>query len=228
VEIAAEERPTLDGGVFVGPIQAMSKGNEASSTDEMGATEPYRILLADDHAVVRHGLRASLRSLPGVEICGEAATGREAIDLALATRPDLVIIDLSMPEINGVEAARAIRTASPRTEVLVLTLHVSEEVARFALRSGVRGYVTKSDPQSVLIAAVQSVREQKPYVTSLLAAKLQDEIGRIEAQPSVDHCPPPDPGFTPEQIAAALVRSEERIRKEVEAILSGRRSTPIP
>ena len=206
----------------------MSKGDEASRTDAAGTTEPYRILLADDHAVVRHGLRASLRSLPGVEICGEAATGREAIDLAKATRPDLVILDLSMPEINGVEAARAIRRASPRTEVLVLTLHVSEEIARVALRSGIRGYVAKSDPHSELIAAVQSVREQKPYVTSLLAAKLQDEIGRIEAQPSLDDGPPPDPGFTPEQIAAALVRSEERLRKEVDAILGGRRSTPVP
>jgi two-component system response regulator NreC len=212
----------------VGPIQGMSKGDEASRTNSAGTTEPYRILLADDHAVVRHGLRASLRSLPGVEICGEAATGREAIDLAKATRPDLVILDLSMPEVNGVEAARAIRTASPRTEVLVLTLHVSEEIARVALRSGIRGYVTKSDPHSELIAAVQSVREQKPYVTSLLAAKLQDEIGRIAAQPSLDHCPLPDPGFTPEQIAAALVRSEERMRKEVDALLGGRRTTPVP
>ena len=210
----------------MGPIQGKPQDEEASSTDEMGATEPYRILLADDHSVVRHGLRASLRSLTGVEICGEAKTGREAIDLAKATRPDLVILDLSMPEVNGVEAARAIRSALPRTEVLVLTLHSSEEIARVALRSGVHGYVTKSDPHSELIAAVQSVREQKPYVTSSLAAKLQDEIGRIEAQPSADHGPLPDPEFTPEQIAAALVRSEEKIRKEVDAILGGRRGTP--
>ena len=160
--------------------QGKMKNDEAIKTEEMGATGPYRILLADDHAVVRHGLRASLHSLPGIEICGEAATGREAIELAQALRPDLVILDLSMPEMNGVDAARAIRRALPGTEVMVLTLHISEEIARVALRSGVRGYVTKSDPHSELIAAVQSVREHRSYVTSQLAAKLQDEIERIE------------------------------------------------
>jgi DNA-binding NarL/FixJ family response regulator len=193
-----------------------------------GATEPYRILLADDHPVVRHGLRASLRSLPGVEICGKATTGREAIELAKALRPDLVVLDLSMPEMNGVEAARAIRKALPGTEVMFLTLHISEEIARVALGSGARGYVTKSDPHSELIAAVQSVREHRPYVTSRLAAKLQDEIERIEAQRSADDFQLPDPELSQEQIAAVLALAEEKIRQEAAAMLDGRRGSAAP
>jgi DNA-binding NarL/FixJ family response regulator len=203
----------------VHPLQVMLNENDEARSRENQTASPYRILLADDHAIVRHGLRASLRSLPGVEICGEAATGREAIDLAKATRPDLVILDLSMPEINGVEAARAIRTASNGTEVLVLTLHVSEEIARVALRSGVRGYVTKSDPISELIAAVQSVREHKPYVTSQLATQLQDELEQTKAQCAVDHFPLYEPELTREQITAVLARAEEKIHNEIAAML---------
>jgi DNA-binding NarL/FixJ family response regulator len=190
--------------------QGKMKNDEATKTDEIGATKPCRILLADDHATVRYGLKATLRSVPGIEICGEAVTGREAFELAKALRPDLVILDLSMPEMNGLEAARVIRRALPQTEVMVLTLHISEAIARMALRSGARGYVTKSDSRSELIAAVQSVREHRPYVTSRLAEKLQDEIERIEAQRSADHFMPAGRQFTREQIVAALVRSEEK------------------
>jgi two-component system response regulator NreC len=217
-----------DRGVLMDQRQCKMKNDEAIKTEEMGATGPYRILLADDHAVVRHGLRASLHSLPGIEICGEAATGREAIELAQALRPDLVILDLSMPEMNGVDAARAIRRALPGTEVMVLTLHISEEIALVALRLGVRGYVTKSDPHSELLAAVQSVREHRSYVTSQLAAKLQDEIERIEAQRSADHFSPTDGQFTQQQTVAALLRSEEEMRKKVAAILDGPRRSPAP
>jgi two-component system response regulator NreC len=201
-------------------LQVMWKDDYAARSSENRTASPYRVLLVDNHAVVRHGLKASLGSLPGVEICGEATTGREALELAKMAMPDLVILDLSLPAMNGLEAARAIRTALPRTAVLVVTMHASEDIARLALRSGARGLVTKSDPISEIITAVQNVREHKPYVTSHLAAKLQDELERIKAQRSVDHFPLPDPELTREQIAAVLARAEEKMGQEAAGMLS--------
>jgi DNA-binding NarL/FixJ family response regulator len=153
-----------------------------------------------------------------VEICGEATTGREALELAKKEKPDLLILALSLPAMNGVEAARAIRRALPKTEVLVVTMHTSKDVARMALRLGVRGFVGKSDPISELIAAVQKVREHEPYVTSQLAAELQDEVERIKAQ-DVDHFPLSDAELTRTQIDAVLARSEERINREAAKML---------
>jgi DNA-binding NarL/FixJ family response regulator len=197
----------------------MSNENDAAKLDENRTASPYRILLADAHSVVRHGLTASLVSLPGVEICGEATTGLDALKLAEIAMPDLVILDLSLPGMNGLEVARAIRRALPRTAVLVVTMHASEDIARLALRSGARGIVAKSDPISELIAAVQSVREHKPYVTGQLAAKLQDELERIKAQCAVDHFPLYESELTREQITAVLARAEEKIHNEIAAML---------
>ena len=118
----------------------------------------YRILVADDHPVVRRGLRALLGSQPGVEVCWEASTGVEAMDHVKKERPDLVVLDLTMPEMNGLEVVRAVREESPSTEILVLTMHFSEELAREVLRSGALGYVLKSDADTELLAAVDHAR----------------------------------------------------------------------
>jgi two-component system, NarL family, nitrate/nitrite response regulator NarL len=199
------------------------KISHATRAGENRTATPYRVLLVDNHAVVRHGLKASLSlgSLPGVEICGEATTGHEALKLAKKARPDLIILDASMPAMNGMEVARAIRKALPKIEVLVVPLHTSEDIARLALRSGARRFVAKSGPISELIAAVQNAQQHK-YVTSQLAAKLQDEIGRIEAKRSTDHFPLPDPELTREQIATILARSEEKSRLEAAEMLRAR------
>jgi two-component system response regulator NreC len=201
-------------------LQVLWKDDNSASSRENRTASPYRVLLVDNHAVVLHGLKASIGSLPGVEICGEATSGREALKLAKIAMPDLVILDLSLPAMNGLEAARAIRKALPRTAVLVVTMHASEDIARLALRSGARGLVAKSDSIAELIAAVQNVREHKPYVTSQLAAKLQDELERIKAQRSVEDFPLPDPRLTREQIAAVLARAEEKIRQQAAEMLS--------
>lgn len=124
-------------------------------TKESPAARPYRILVADDHGVVRRGVRALLESQPGLEVCCEASTGLEAVEHVKKTKPNLVLLDLTMPEMNGLEAARAIRAESPDTDVLILTMHFSEDVAREVLRSGARGYVLKSDADSELVAAVR-------------------------------------------------------------------------
>ncbi|HEY2980851.1 MAG TPA: response regulator transcription factor, partial [Anaerolineales bacterium] len=100
-----------------------------------------RILIADDHGLIREGLRSSLESRPGWIVCAEATTGRKAVEHALKLRPDIVILDISMPELNGLEAARQIHQALPRTEILVLTMHDSDELVREVLAAGARGYL---------------------------------------------------------------------------------------
>ena len=142
---------------------------------------PLRIIIVDDHAVVRRGVRALLESQPGWEVAGEAVTGREAVDLAKRLCPNIVVMDLSLPELNGLDAARQILKDSPRTEVLVLTMHHSEELVRNVLQAGARGYVLKSDADASLIAAVESLRDHKPFLTSTVTEfVLDDYVHRAE------------------------------------------------
>jgi DNA-binding NarL/FixJ family response regulator len=139
---------------------------------------PLRILIVDDHAVVRRGVRALLESQPEWEVAGEATTGRDAVDLARQLQPDIVVMDLSLPELNGLDATRQILKESPGTEVLVLTMHHSEELARNALQAGARGYVLKSDADENLIAAVESLRQHKPFLTSTVTEFMLDDYIR--------------------------------------------------
>jgi DNA-binding NarL/FixJ family response regulator len=127
---------------------------------------PVRILIADDHAIVRRGLRALLESQPGWEVCGEAANGRQAVDGVERFTPDIAIVDIGMPELNGLDATRRILEMSPQTEVLVLTMHQSEEVVAEVLKAGARGYVLKSDADQNLIAAVEVLLQHKTFLTS--------------------------------------------------------------
>ena len=120
---------------------------------------PVRILIADDHEIVRRGLISLLQTQPDWEIAGEAVTGREAIDLARQLTPEIAILDIGMPELNGLEAARQIRKESPNTEVLILTMHESEQLIREVLGAGARGYVLKSDAGRDLLPAMQAIME---------------------------------------------------------------------
>ena len=137
-----------------------------------------RIVIVDDHAVVRRGVRALLESQPGWEVSGEATTGREAVDLVKRLRPHVVVMDLSLPELNGLEATRHIVKESPQTEVLVLTMHHSQELARDVLQAGARGYVLKSDADQNLIAAVKSLAQHKPFLTSTVTEFVLDSYMR--------------------------------------------------
>jgi DNA-binding NarL/FixJ family response regulator len=127
---------------------------------------PLRIVVVDDHAVVRRGVRALLESHAGWEVVAEAATGREAVEAVKQHRPEIVVMDLSLPELNGLEATRQIVHESQQTEVLVLTMHHSEQLAREVLKAGARGYVLKSDADENLITAVEALRQHKPFLTS--------------------------------------------------------------
>jgi DNA-binding NarL/FixJ family response regulator len=143
---------------------------------------PLRILVVDDHAVVRRGVRSLLESEEGFDITGEATTGREAVDMARRLQPDVVVMDLSLPELNGLDATRQILKASPGSEILVLTMHHSEELAREVLQAGARGYVLKSDADQSLIAAVKSLREHKPFLSSRVTEfVLDDYLRRTDA-----------------------------------------------
>jgi DNA-binding NarL/FixJ family response regulator len=146
-----------------------------------------RIMIVDDHAVVRRGVRALLESQPGWEVAAEATTGREAVELAKRLQPDIIIMDLSLPELNGLDATRQILKESPHIEVLVLTMHHSEELTRDVLQAGARGYVLKSDADQCLVAAVDSLRQHRPFLSSTVAeVVLDDYIHRTEDE-SVSH-----------------------------------------
>jgi len=126
--------------------------------------------VADDHQVVRTGLRALLESKAGWQVCAEAANGREAVEKASSFRPDVAVLDIGMPLLNGVEATRQIRKVSPETEVLILTMHDSEQMIQGVLDAGARGYILKDDADRNLLAAVEAVRKHKPYLSSRVSA----------------------------------------------------------
>lgn len=127
---------------------------------------PLRILVADDHHVVRTGLRTLLETKSGWEVCAEAVDGREAVEKAGQLLPDVAILDIGMPLLNGVEATRQIRKLSPKTEVLILTMHDSEMLIQEVLEAGARGYILKDDADRNLIAAVGALSRHKPYLSS--------------------------------------------------------------
>jgi DNA-binding NarL/FixJ family response regulator len=139
---------------------------------------PVRVLLADDHDVIREGLRRLLEDQPHLQVCGEAANGREAVNLCRELTPEVAVLDISMPELNGLEATRQIRKVSPATEILVFTMHQSEQLVRDMLTAGARGYMLKSDAARNIVEAINSLAAHRPYFNmrvseTILAGYLQ-------------------------------------------------------
>jgi len=124
-----------------------------------------RILIADDHGLVRRGAREVLHSQPGWKVVGEAANGFEAVQKAIELKPDVAVVDIGMPELDGVETVRQIRDAVPETKVLVLTMHESDQMVRRALDAGALGYLLKSDLTDCLPKAVKAIAEGKRFLT---------------------------------------------------------------
>jgi len=124
-----------------------------------------KILLADDHALVRQGFRLILSAQPDMQIVGEAGNGREAVELAEKLQPDVVIMDVAMPELNGIEATRRIATVAPRARVLALSMHKDAVYVREILRSGARGYLLKDSVDADLLAAVRSIAKGEGYLS---------------------------------------------------------------
>lgn len=133
--------------------------------------KPVGILIADDHEMVRLGLRRVIEEEgERWKVCGEAGNGREAVEKAKLLRPDIVVMDFSMPELNGLEATRQIRAALPGTEVLILTMHDSEQLVREVLAAGARGFILKSDAGNALVSALEALSGRRPFFTSRVSA----------------------------------------------------------
>ena len=128
-----------------------------------------RILIADDHELIRRGLVSALSDRPEWSIVAEAADGRQACELAARLTPDIAVLDLTMPELNGLDATRQIRAASPKTRILIVTAHESEQLIRDVLDAGAMGYVLKSDAGRVLVQAVEALLDDRPFFTSKVA-----------------------------------------------------------
>jgi DNA-binding NarL/FixJ family response regulator len=131
-----------------------------------------RILIADDHAVVRSGLCAILEAHPNWEVVAEASDGKEAISKAIEAQPDVVVIDYSLPVLNGMEVTRQIRARLPKTEVLIFTMHDNQALIEELLKAGVRGYLLKSDAKANLIGAVEALAAHKPFFTANVSEAL--------------------------------------------------------
>jgi len=138
-----------------------------------------RIVIADDHEVVRKGLRAILEAHPGWEVCGEAADGRSAVERAEELRPDVIVVDIGMPHLNGLEATRQILKNQPDTKVLILSVYESEQLVEEVLDAGARGYVLKSDASRDLVRAIEELQRNHTFFTSRVGQLvLETYLGR--------------------------------------------------
>lgn len=144
-----------------------------------------RILIADDHELFRRGVAAELTQVPGWAVAAEATNGRDAVALAASHKPDIVVLDLTMPELNGLEAARQIILADPAARILILTAHESEQLVREVLSAGAKGYVLKSDAGRTLVTALQALLEGGSFFTSNVARMVLDGYLRSESREAV-------------------------------------------
>jgi DNA-binding NarL/FixJ family response regulator len=141
-----------------------------------------RILIANDHDVVRSGLRHIIEAQPSWQVVAEAGDGKEAVQKALETKPDVAVIDYSLPLVNGVEATRQIRAALPHTEVLIFTMHDNEGLIQELLKAGARGYLLKTDARRHLIGAIEALAVHKPFFTAKVSEALLDSFLSRSAQ----------------------------------------------
>jgi len=144
--------------------------------------KPVRFLIADDHELFRRGVAAELTQVQGWVVAAEATNGRDAVALAASLKPDVVVLDLTMPELNGLEAARQIVSADPSARILILTAHESEQLVREVLSAGAQGYVLKSDAGRTLITALQALLEGGSFFTSNVARLVLDGYLRSESR----------------------------------------------
>ncbi|HXC11185.1 MAG TPA: response regulator transcription factor [Steroidobacteraceae bacterium] len=170
-----------------------------------------RILIADDHELIRRGLVASLAERPDWTIVAEAADGRQACELAALHAPDIAVLDLTMPELNGLDVTRHIRASTPKTRILIVTAHESEQLIREVLDAGAMGYVLKSDAGRVLVQAVEALLDERPFFTSKVARFVLDGYLR-SAEESAS---PATVGLSPRERHIVQLLAEGSNNKEV-------------
>jgi DNA-binding NarL/FixJ family response regulator len=176
-----------------------------------------RILVADDHDVVRQGLVTLLGRRPDWQVCAEARNGREAVMLTERFRPNVAILDLSMPELNGLEATRQIKKVLPETEILVFSMYENEQFVRDLLSAGARGYVLKSDVGTQLVLAVETVARHKPFFTSEIAEKVLEgflKLGEFGGQEATNSSV-----LTAREREIVQLLAESKSNKEISTIL---------
>lgn len=190
-----------------------------------------RVLICDDQDVVREGLRVILDTAPGIKVVGAARDGAEALDLVPQTQPDVVLMDLKMPGMNGVQATRAIRERFPAVRVLVLTTYDADEWVFDAIRSGAAGYLLKDTPRRGLIEAIKGTAAGKTHVDPAVAGRLFAQVSRVAAPPRTAVAADLSPrelevlrllarGLNNADIAQRLYLSEGTVRNYVSAILA--------
>jgi DNA-binding NarL/FixJ family response regulator len=173
------------------------------------AMKKLRLLIADDHGMVRRGLRAAIEAHPGWEICGEAENGRQAVELAGQLRPDLVVLDLAMPELNGLDAARKIRATLPNAQVLIQTMHESEALAQEVLAAGARGYLLKNDAPEMLVQAIEALAAGRTFFTSKVSDLVMTGLAKHSSTPD-----PPRSRLTPRERELVQLLAEGKSNKE--------------
>ena len=178
---------------------------------------PVRILVADDHQVVRTGLRALLESKTGWQVCAEASNGREAVEKAGQLKPDVAVLDIGMPLLNGVEATRQIRKLSPQTEILILTMHDSELLIQEVLGAGAHGYILKDDADRNLVAAVDALRRHKPYLSPRVSDAVSGAGGPLGEGSGTSQNP--RSRLTPREREIVQLLAEGKSNKEVAGFL---------
>jgi DNA-binding NarL/FixJ family response regulator len=175
---------------------------------------PIKILVADDHPVVRDGLVAMLSTQPDFEIVGTATMGREALRLAQATRPDVMLLDLEMPELDGVAVMAELRAACPETRALVFTAFDTDERIHAALKAGARGYLLKGAPRDELFNAIRVVSQGGSLLQPVVASKLLQRLADPPPEPPADLDP-----LTPREHEVLRLLAEGKVNKEIAAAL---------
>ncbi|PYJ87857.1 MAG: DNA-binding response regulator [Verrucomicrobia bacterium] len=143
----------------------------------MNTSSPsLRILIADDYEVLREGTRAVIERRPGWEVCGVASNGREAVAQAIQLKPDIVVLDMTMPEMNGLEAAIQIKRELPDTEIVMFSMHQTDQLVREAFEAGVKSFIHKSEAHHLLVEAIESLARHKPFFTSQVSKILFSKV----------------------------------------------------
>lgn len=174
-----------------------------------------RILVADDHEIVREGVRRLVDNVPGWEVCGEVGDGRAAVGLAEKLKPDVVIIDLLMPQLGGLDAARQIKRSLPETEILVFTGEEDEQLIHDVFAAGARSYIVKSDISAHLLAAIEALAQHKHYFTNQTSEVVFARYLEGRSGPGSDK----NEGLTPREREVVQLLAEGKSNKEVAAVL---------